>query len=192
MGTSNAPSDRPWPPGQHGVEELPVVHIGEVPSFDPAEWRLQVHGLVSEPRVFGWRSFMALRQDSLVGAVHCALGWSWAGGRWDGVRLETLVELARPQEGARAVSVRDPHGYEACFPIDEVHREPAILAHGLEGTPLSASHGGPLRFVAPERYAWRSVKWVREIEILGEWRPGTWERQGAHPEADPRKELRWS
>ena len=32
----------------------------------------------------------------------------------------------------------------------------------------------------PDLYAYKSVKWVSEISLLDEDRPGFWERQGYH------------
>ena len=37
------------PPGQRLVKTWPVLHYGPVPSFDGANWDLEVYGLVEEP-----------------------------------------------------------------------------------------------------------------------------------------------
>jgi DMSO/TMAO reductase YedYZ molybdopterin-dependent catalytic subunit len=46
-------------------------------------------------------------------------------------------------------------------------------------------HGGPLRLVVPARYGWKSVKWLRGLELTAEERPGFWERRGFHRRGDP-------
>ena len=66
----------------------------------------------------------------------------------------------------------------------------SLLAFELDGEPLTAAHGGPLRAVIPSRYAWKSVKWVRSIELLTEARPGYWDRRGYLAGADPSVEER--
>lgn len=42
---------------------------------------------------------------------------------------------------------------------------PIILAYEMNGTPLMAEHGGPLRVFAPGVIGARSVKWVQRIVI---------------------------
>jgi DMSO/TMAO reductase YedYZ molybdopterin-dependent catalytic subunit len=46
--------------------------------------------------------------------------------------------------------------------------------------PLGWDHGYPLRLIVPGLYAYKSAKWVSEIRLLNEDRPGTWEKQGYH------------
>ena len=43
---------------------------------------------------------------------------------------------------------------------------------------------GPLRVVAPTRYFYKSVKWVRELRFLTHDVLGYWERGGYHNNAD--------
>ena len=58
--------------------------------------------------------------------------------------------------------------------------------------PLENEHGGPVRLVVPKRYAWKSAKWLKAIELHAEDRPGFWEVRGYHNDADPWLEERFS
>ena len=49
-----------------------------------------------------------------------------------------------------------------------------------------------VRLVVPRRYFWKSAKWGRGIELVDRDRPGFWETNGYHNEADPWKEERFS
>ena len=42
----------------------------------------------------------------------------------------------------------------------------------------------------PERYLWKSAKWVSALELLDHDEPGIWERNGYHNEGDPWREER--
>ena len=84
----------------------------------------------------------------------------------------------------------DGRGYEAVLPLDDALVPEILLAFELDGEPLAAEHGGPLRAVVPTAYAWKSVKWLRRIELCTEPRPGFWDRRGYHPAADPWAEER--
>ena len=62
----------------------------------------------------------------------------------------------------------------------------------MDGEPLRPEHGGPVRLVVPQRYGWKSAKWVKGIEFLAEDTPGFWERNGYHMRGDPWREERFS
>lgn len=40
-----------------------------------------------------------------------------------------------------------------------------MLAHGMNGAPLRADHGRPLRVVVPGQIGGRSVKWLRRLIV---------------------------
>ena len=64
------------------------------------------------------------------------------------------------------------------------------------GEPLTPAvvppdRGGPIRLVVPRLYAWKSAKWVRDVELLARDQAGFWERGGYHMRADPWLEERY-
>ena len=64
--------------------------------------------------------------------------------------------------------------------------------HKHDGEDLAPEHGWPLRLVVPRRYFWKSAKWVRGIELSAQDKPGFWERNGYHNDADPWREERFA
>lgn len=183
-------TDEALPPGQEPVADLPVLHVGSVPTFDPRTWQLSIGGAVGEPRVLGWRAFRSLPTVALTGPLHCVTGWSRTNLAWRGVGLATLLDLARPRPEAAHVRLSDGRGYETSIPLAVARAATTLLAFELDGAPLSAAHGGPLRAVVSSRYAWKSVKWVASIELCREARPGFWDLRGYHAGADPEAEER--
>jgi len=65
-----------------------------------------------------------------------------------------------------------------------------LLAYKFNGAFLEPDHGFPLRTVVPQRYFWKSAKWLRALEFSAEDKPGFWEQTGYHNEGDPWKEER--
>jgi DMSO/TMAO reductase YedYZ molybdopterin-dependent catalytic subunit len=61
-----------------------------------------------------------------------------------------------------------------------------------DGRDLAPEHGWPLRLVVPKRYFWKSAKWVRGAEFSAVDKPGFWEQNGYHNNADPFAEERYS
>ncbi len=69
--------------------------------------------------------------------------------------------------------------------------EDALLTHTHDGQPISSEHGGPLRLMIPQLYAWKSAKWLRGIEFLSADKAGYWEHGGYHMLGDPWREQRF-
>lgn len=175
----------PLPPGQREVERAPVHHVGEPPPFDAATWRLSIAGAVENPRELTWSEVLALPPTKLEADWHGEEGWSVRAVRWSGVSLEALLREARPLATARFVRFSDGALYDTTLPLATAMQSDVLLATSLAGEPLSAHHGAPLRLVAASKYAWKSVKWLRRIELVESDVPGFWERRGWHNSADP-------
>ncbi len=97
--------------------------------------------------------------------------------RFAGVGLERLLDRLqlRPRASRVLVSGFDEHavlesgslsGASWVFGLDEVREAGAFLATEMNGAPLTADHGHPLRLVVPGWYACTAIKWVNEIVIV--------------------------
>ena len=53
-----------------------------------------------------------------------------------------------------------------------------MLAHSMDGKPLSQAHGSPMRLVIPEMYGYKGVKWLTRIDLVPKLEPGFWEQRG--------------
>lgn len=68
----------------------------------------------------------------------------------------------------------------------------AHLSTTVDGAPLPLEHGGPVRMVTPQLWAWKGSKWIARLEILVDDRPGFWERNGYSNTAHPWRDDRYS
>jgi DMSO/TMAO reductase YedYZ molybdopterin-dependent catalytic subunit len=172
-------------PGQIETSRFPVV--GERSSVVPDDWELVVSGLVDTPATFDLISFLALAQHSMRADIHCVTSWSQFDVEWTGVPLSALLEVAGVQASARFVrfAAYSTRNHDTSLPLD-LALEDCWLVHSLNGVPLSDTHGGPVRTVVPSRYFYKSLKWVRRIELVAEDQLGFWERTSDyHNGADP-------
>lgn len=172
------------------MDELPVQHVGEPPASDSAAWRVEISGEVESLRSWSLAELVRLSTTEIEADFHAASGWSVAGLRWRGARLADLLSSARPRADAHHVRFTDGGRYDSTLPLEAAGEPDVLLATALGGAPLPALHGGPVRLVVPSRYGWKSVKWLRGIELVEAPLPGFWERRGFHAQADPWKELR--
>jgi DMSO/TMAO reductase YedYZ molybdopterin-dependent catalytic subunit len=180
------------PPGQSLTLKWPVLHVGDVPRFDPERWDFRIFGAVEAPRRLTWAEFTALPMKEVVADMHCVTRWSRCELRWEGVPFRDVYELARAKPEARWVMVHAYAGYTTNVPLDDLLRPTTLFALKHNGEPLPAEHGYPLRLVVPHLYAWKSAKWVRGIEFRTADAPGYWESGGYHIYGDPFREQRFT
>ena len=179
------------PPGQVITPRWPVLHHGAVPAFDPVTWDFRVWGLVDAQSIWSWEQFQALPTVIVNGDLHCVTRWSSLDHVWTGVAPRTIVDLAGVAPSARFVLLHGEGGYTANLPIETFQSESVVLATHHHGELLPPEHGSPLRAVVPDRYAWKSVKWLRGLEFLADDQPGFWESFGYSSVADPWREERF-
>jgi DMSO/TMAO reductase YedYZ molybdopterin-dependent catalytic subunit len=179
------------PPGQHLTSDFPVLSAGPTPRVDVATWDLAVDGLVERPQRWGWEAFRGLPVETPTVDIHCVTTWSKFDTVWEGVSVDTLLELAGPAGDAAYLIAHCDGGYTTNLPLADVTGGKAWVAFGYGGRPLAPEHGGPARLLVPQLYFWKSAKWLRRLELVPEDRPGFWEALGYHDRGDPWREQRY-
>ena len=97
-------------------------------------------------------------------------------GIWEGVPLREVIWLAKPKAHIRRVFYYGYHNddpkqmFRSSLPIGRVLEDPlglppVILCYKLNGKPLNATRGGPVRMLVPEAYGFKSVKWLTTVLI---------------------------
>ena len=69
--------------------------------------------------------------------------------------------------------------------LEDLLRDDVLLAYRLGGEQLSHEHGGPVRLIAPEKYGYKGVKWIRRVEFTDTRELGFYESRGYSYTADP-------
>jgi DMSO/TMAO reductase YedYZ molybdopterin-dependent catalytic subunit len=180
------------PPGQHMTVKWPVLHAGAVPEVDLATWTFRVWGEVEEKIELDWQAFNELLRSGNTQDIHCVTRWSRFDTSFEGVHWREIAKLCRPLPSARFAVAWAEHDFTTNVPLASLEDDLALLATHADGEPLELEHGYPLRLVVPNKYFWKSAKWLRGIELLDHDQLGFWERYGYSNDADPWKEERYS
>lgn len=180
------------PSGQRETTEFPVLSKSGTPSVDREEWTFDVWGAVDDELSLSFEEFTDLPSEEQRQDFHCVTGWSRFDCEFEGVTFPTLAEAAGVDDDAVHVMFHAMDGYTTNLPLDQCDREEVMFVWELDGKPLPADHGGPLRVVTPHRYAYKGAKWVDGIEFLTEPKRGYWERRGYSQTANPWAEERYS
>jgi DMSO/TMAO reductase YedYZ molybdopterin-dependent catalytic subunit len=185
------PDGRPrLPPSQQAVKKI-IAMGGIQGTADSESWKLQIHGEVGRPTTLNFQELLSLPQVDLTCDVHCVTGWTLLDSQWRGVRLTTIMDLVRTNESVGFVIFEAAAGYTSNIPLSEARKENVILAYSFYGKELPRPHGAPVRALVPDRYFYKSAKWLKGIKFTAQDEPGYWERQGYSNSADPWREERF-
>ncbi len=167
-----------------------LVHF-DIPVIDPRAWRLKVGGSVGSPLELTLDDIRSRPRHTIPVTLECAgngrarleprpLSQPWlveaiGTAQWTGTLLAPLLEASGlgPDvheivfTGAdRGIQAEDEHEYARSLTVAEATRPEVLLAYEMNGEPLPAQHGFPLRLVVPGWYGMTSVKWLTSIEAV--------------------------
>ncbi len=178
------------PPGQRAIDKIMrwyVDHPGisnTPPRIDLSNWSLNVDGLVEKPLKLNWKEFLKLPSFESVSDFHCVEGWSVKDCRWEGVRFTTLIETVKPKEEGKYVWFECADNYTTSLTIEDLLGDSILLAYRLNGESLPLELGGPMRLIAPDKYAYKSPMWITKITFTDKKQLGYWEQRGYSDTAD--------
>jgi DMSO/TMAO reductase YedYZ molybdopterin-dependent catalytic subunit len=142
-----------------------------LPQVSPANWSLRIGGMVDREVELSFADL--LRQplteaDITLVCVSNEVGGPYAGNaRWLGASLPALLRRAGIQRGADQVLSTSTDGMTISTPVSAImDGRAALLAVGMNGSPLPIAHGFPARMVVPGLYGYVSAtKWVTRLEV---------------------------
>lgn len=150
-----------------------------------ADWRLGVTGLVSRPLSLSLAQIKAMPRRAQITRHDCVEGWS-AIGKWTGVPLKLLLDLAGLRSNARYLIFQcaDSYGasnyYESIDLIDAFHPQ-TLIAWALNDQLLPVGNGAPFRLRVERQLGYKHAKYVTGIDAVaslasyGEGKGGYWE-----------------
>jgi DMSO/TMAO reductase YedYZ molybdopterin-dependent catalytic subunit len=179
----------PLPPGQHlaPLERFGLPEFAPRKVVPPARPVVTVSGQVKHAAQFEIADLLAglPRRDQRSG-INCVTTWSAPDLAWSGVPLREVVQRLTPQVepygDARWLRLTGLDGYWACLRLDDATADEVLLADRLDGQPLPAAHGAPVRVVAPSHYGYKSVKHLVGLDFLAKYAAGPAGWKG-HPRA---------
>jgi DMSO/TMAO reductase YedYZ molybdopterin-dependent catalytic subunit len=142
-----------------------------VPQVTTAQWQLRIHGMVDRPVTINFDDLMTrpqIQRDITICCVSESVGGSFIGNaRWQGTLLASLLREAGIHPAATQIVMRDVQGMAIGVSTEAVmDGRDAMLAVAMNGAPLPAEHGFPVRVVVPGLYGYVSAcKWVVDMEL---------------------------
>jgi DMSO/TMAO reductase YedYZ molybdopterin-dependent catalytic subunit len=166
-----------------------VTHMALI-DVDPRAWSLRIEGMVENPCALSLDQILALPRHDVMSVHECAgspLTPKEAKRRvgnvvWTGPRLSDVLDVCGLQSGAAYVwseglewgefaGIKD-QPFVKDLPLEKARAPEVLLAVAMNGRPLRAERGGPVRLVVPGWYGTNSVKWVGKLTLSDTRAPG--------------------
>ncbi len=161
------------------------------PVIDTSKWRLNVEGSgVDRPLKLSYDDILAMPAVSFTRYVECAGngrsffaaahgkkadGTQWKLGaigvaEWTGVPLREILDRAGVKKTARDVMPEGLDDLKVRRPmsLDKAMEDDTLLVYAMNGQPLPADHGFPVRVLTPGWIGISNIKWVGRIQVSEE------------------------
>ncbi|HEU4343429.1 MAG TPA: sulfite oxidase [Candidatus Binatia bacterium] len=183
------------------------------PTVDVNSWRLKIDGSgVSRSLELTYDDVLAMPAVSFVRYVECAgngrsffegahgkkaQGTQWKLGaigvaEWTGVPLREILERAGLKKTARDVMPEGLDDLKVRRPmsLDKAMEEDTLLVYAMNGQPLPADHGFPVRVLTPGWIGIANIKWVGRIQVseeplFSQWNTDTYVMIGPDYKSSP-------
>ncbi|MFN3623573.1 MAG: sulfite oxidase-like oxidoreductase [Hyphomicrobium sp.] len=179
------------PPGQHLVDDFPVLSAGPTPHIATDQWSFTLKVGPKPVRRWSWEEFNALPQTKLTRDIHCVTTWSKFDTHWEGVLIDDLLAVAGLEAPTDFTLAHSFDGYSTNVPTKDLIGGKAMVALRYDGAPIEPDHGGPARLLVPHLYFWKSAKWLSGLQFTERDTAGFWELRGYHMYGDPWREQRY-
>lgn len=169
-------------------------HFGLPPQevITEPQWALHVGGLVRQAQSFSLKDLRGFPPVTITAVLQCSgngrafhrpkvPGVQWERGavgnvQWTGVRLRDVLAEAGVREQAKHVQFQGADRPVATavplfirsIPMAKALHPDTILAYDMNGRPVPALHGAPLRAITPGWMAESCIKWLTDITVRDE------------------------
>jgi sulfane dehydrogenase subunit SoxC len=159
-------------------------HHGGVPTIDPEQHRLMLHGLVDRPLIFTMEDIRRFPSESRIHFIECSgnpvytkpygktasdIAGLLSCAEWTGVSLKLVLQEAGLQPAAKWIVAEgaDSAAMTRSIPIEKC-LDDAMLVYSQNGERLRPQQGYPLRLLLPGFEGNMNVKWLRRLKAVAE------------------------
>jgi DMSO/TMAO reductase YedYZ molybdopterin-dependent catalytic subunit len=146
---------------------------------DISVYRLKITGLANTPMSYTYNDVVSKhRSYTKLLTINCVEGWS-VKILWEGLQLKDLLDEANVKPEAKVVIFHAYDGYTTSLPLQYILDKNLLLAYKMNGVILPSERGYPFTLVAEDKWGYKWIKWVNEIELSDNTNyKGYWESAG--------------
>jgi DMSO/TMAO reductase YedYZ molybdopterin-dependent catalytic subunit len=152
------------------------------PTVAADDWRMRVHGLVTQERTLGLDDLRAFPKVESLRTLECIgnpVGGTLIGNvRWGGCEAAALWREVGILPQATRAKFEAEDDYQTSVELKWITQPGVLMVYEMNGEPLPTEHGFPLRILMPGLYGQKMPKWIRDIEFIDYDHQGYWESRG--------------
>ena len=165
-----------------------IAHFNR-PIIDASTWKLEIDGLVKKPMTLTLADIKARPRQEVTFTIECSgnhglpfFNGGIGNARWAGTPLAPILKEAGVLESGIEVvfwgtdegeialqdDIRDvkfKQNFARSMSLADAMDPNNILCYEMNGAPLPADNGFPLRLIAPGWYGIANAKWLKRIEV---------------------------
>ena len=149
----------------------------EVPEVDPADYKLELAGLIRDKTPWTLDKLHALPQESQITRHVCVEGWS-AIGKWGGVRFRNFLEMIGADTGAKYVGFKCADDYYTSIDMPTALHPQTLLTLRYGDEILPPKYGFPMKLRIPTKLGFKNPKHIMAIFVSNDYPGGYWEDKG--------------
>jgi hypothetical protein len=149
-------------------------------DFNLSNWKLKVKNTDRSILEVSLQQLTALPKTEIVFDFKCVEGWDQIQ-HWAGVKLIDFLEHFQLEENItkQYVGLETPNGkYYVGLEMESALHPQTILAYEMNGLPLTAAHGAPLRLIIPVKYGIKNLKRIGTISFSNTRPKDYWAERG--------------
>lgn len=148
------------------------------PKIDGRTWRLKLGGLVDRPLVLSLEDIRSRPRQTQALTLSCIsnpvggdlIGTSF----WTGTPFKAILDEAGLKKDVREIFIESADGFYESVPLAEALDPRTLLVDEMNGEPLAADHGYPLRIFIPGHFGMKQPKWIVSMEAIDHKGRGFW------------------
>ena len=152
--------------------------------IDIDTYRLEVSGLVNNPKNYTYDEVTAKPNYEKVVTLHCVEGWDVTI-LWKGILVRDLLNDVNPENTGKVVILYAYDGYSTQYPIEYFYDNDIIMAYEMNNVTIPPERGYPFMLVAEDKWGYKWIKWITKIEVSDDTSyEGYWESRGYSKEGN--------
>jgi DMSO/TMAO reductase YedYZ molybdopterin-dependent catalytic subunit len=148
------------------------------PEVDGGTWRLKLEGLVERPRSWSLDEIRAMPRQTQAITLSCISnpvgGDLISTSFWTGTPFKRLLAEGGLKKEVEEIFIESADGFYESVPLSEALDDRTLLVYEMNGEPLTAGHGYPLRIFIPGHFGMKQPKWIVRMEAIDHKGAGFW------------------
>lgn len=148
------------------------------PVVDGKKWRLKLGGLVEHPQELSLDDILSRPRQTQALTLSCISnpvgGDLISTSFWTGTPFKGILDEAGLKKDVREIAIESADGFYESVPLSEAMDARTLLVYAMNGDPLTADHGYPLRIFIPGHFGMKQPKWIVRMEAIDRKGRGFW------------------